>query len=349
MYIMELIDRYVTEVGQHLPVKQRADLEKEIRSLIEDALDDRSQKESRPVDEDMLVELLKTYGPPEKMAASYLPPKYLVGPRWYGNFMLSFRLIMVIVAATSAIAFGVALGQAVGIEAVGKALLEFLGSLWSGVMQTLGILVLIFYIIENAIPKASPSLPGKKEWDPRSLKSLQESERIKTSDAIVNIVFTVLVMVLFTFYPSRIAIYNYSPVEKVWLSAPLLSEAFFRYLPFLDLLWGLVIVRYILLLQAMKWTPALRWFSMGISMGTFALLVAMLGGPSLVNVTAESLGPLFGNEMGMETARQIVFSINIAVQVSLALALAFTVVDLVKFFYNLITKSGAFQIEIKGK
>ena len=42
---MELLERYVTEVGQHLPSKQRTDLEKEIRSLIEDALDDRSQKE----------------------------------------------------------------------------------------------------------------------------------------------------------------------------------------------------------------------------------------------------------------------------------------------------------------
>jgi hypothetical protein len=344
---MELLDRYVTEVGQHLPTKQRSDLEKEIRSLIEDALDDRSQKEGRPVDEDMLVELLKTYGPPEKMAGNYLPPKYVVGPRWYSNFMLSFRIIAVIVVVSSAIAFGVALGQAAGLEEVGNALLEFLGGLWSGVMQALGILVLIFYIIENAVPQASPRLPGKKEWDPRSLNSMPETERVKVSEVIVNIVFTVLVLVLFNFYPNRIAMYNYSPVDKTWLSAPLLSEAFFRYLPFLDLLWGLSVVRYILLLQGMKWTPALRWFSMGIAVGTFAIVVAMLGGPSLVGVTAESIGRLGG--MATETARQLTFGIGISVRICLALTLAFTVVELVKFFYNLITKSGAFQIDIKGE
>ncbi|HSQ18530.1 MAG TPA: hypothetical protein VLM83_12575, partial [Anaerolineales bacterium] len=76
---MELVTRYVSEVGRQLPEKTRADLEKEIRSLIEAALDDRAQKTGRPVDEDMIVEVLKEFGPPEKMAASYLPERYLIG------------------------------------------------------------------------------------------------------------------------------------------------------------------------------------------------------------------------------------------------------------------------------
>ena len=44
---MELVTRYVSEVGRQLPEKNRADLEKEIRSLIEAALDDRAQKSGR--------------------------------------------------------------------------------------------------------------------------------------------------------------------------------------------------------------------------------------------------------------------------------------------------------------
>ena len=40
---MNMIDQYVIEVGENLPEKLRADLEKEIRSLIEDTLEERSR------------------------------------------------------------------------------------------------------------------------------------------------------------------------------------------------------------------------------------------------------------------------------------------------------------------
>jgi hypothetical protein len=42
---MKLIDRYVTEVGKNLPlVKGRKDMENELRSTLEDMLEDRAQK-----------------------------------------------------------------------------------------------------------------------------------------------------------------------------------------------------------------------------------------------------------------------------------------------------------------
>ena len=63
---MGLIDRYVTEVGQNLPRKERADLEAEIRSLIEDTLEARSQAEGRAADENLMVEVLKEFGPPRR-------------------------------------------------------------------------------------------------------------------------------------------------------------------------------------------------------------------------------------------------------------------------------------------
>ena len=48
---MNLIDRYVTEVGKHLPRKNRLDIETELRSTLEDMLEDRSQQTGRPADE----------------------------------------------------------------------------------------------------------------------------------------------------------------------------------------------------------------------------------------------------------------------------------------------------------
>src|SRR5512142_1884314 len=104
---MELIDLYVAEVGQNLPAKGRADLEAEIRSLIEDTVEGRSQAEGRPADDAMVAQVLKEFGSPAKMAASYLPPRYLIGPRFYPAFLLVMRILLTLIGVVSLVKLGV--------------------------------------------------------------------------------------------------------------------------------------------------------------------------------------------------------------------------------------------------
>ena len=47
----------------------------------------------------MTVEVLKEFGSPEKMAASYLSINYLVGPRFYRTFLLVARIVLPVIAA----------------------------------------------------------------------------------------------------------------------------------------------------------------------------------------------------------------------------------------------------------
>ena len=64
---MNLIDRYVNAVADRLPEKMREDLSKEIRSLIEDTLDDRAAQTGKsPNDETLVTEVLKSFGSPRK-------------------------------------------------------------------------------------------------------------------------------------------------------------------------------------------------------------------------------------------------------------------------------------------
>ena len=70
-----MINAYVNEVGQRLPARQRADIEREIRSMIGDTLDDESQTQNRPIDDEMVAQVLKRLGSPQKLAASYVPPR----------------------------------------------------------------------------------------------------------------------------------------------------------------------------------------------------------------------------------------------------------------------------------
>jgi uncharacterized protein (UPF0216 family) len=44
---MNLIDKYIAEVGKHLPRRNRSDIEAEIRSTLEDMLDERKQATAR--------------------------------------------------------------------------------------------------------------------------------------------------------------------------------------------------------------------------------------------------------------------------------------------------------------
>ena len=95
------IDRYVAQVGRSLPQSKRADIEKEIRSLLEDMLDDRSKTEGREADEEMTLAVLKEMGEPEKVAAGYLPEKYLIGPRLYPLFTLVLRVVLIVMAGVT--------------------------------------------------------------------------------------------------------------------------------------------------------------------------------------------------------------------------------------------------------
>ena len=81
---MDLIERYIAEVGRHLPRKQRVDVQTELRSLLQDMVEDRAQTKVEKADEEIVTAVLLEMGPPQKVAASYQSrPEYLIGPQLY--------------------------------------------------------------------------------------------------------------------------------------------------------------------------------------------------------------------------------------------------------------------------
>ncbi len=112
---MKLIDRYIAEVGKHLPSKNRADIEAEIRSTLEDMLDERVQASGAkdPADEATVLQLLKEYGSPRDVAATYQTHQYqyLIGPRLFPIFERVIRIIFAIVAGASLIGLAVGLAE----------------------------------------------------------------------------------------------------------------------------------------------------------------------------------------------------------------------------------------------
>lgn len=333
---MELIDRYVAEVGRRLPEKNRLDIEKEIRSSLEDALEDRLRGETGEPSEEVVLNLLKEMGPPEKVAASYLPPRYLIGPTLYPAFITVLRIALVVVAVIAAIGFGITLSQSARqLSDVGSIVLQALAGVWSSVVQVFGIIVLVFAILEQVLPKG---IQTEKAWDPRTLKTLTKPEQIKPGELIGEIVFTLLVLILFTAYPEKIGVYFYTESAGRWSFIPVLTAEFYTYIPWLALSWVLDISRNVLVLYQGRWTTATRWFSVACSLFSLILLILMLTGPTLVQLAPQALTALPGIELAPETISLGNNALNGAVRLLLGLLIVLELIELVKTLRRLLEK-----------
>lgn len=329
---MNLIDLYAREVGYNLPEKMKADIEQEIRSLIEDNLEDESQKTGRPVDEEMQVEILKRLGPPEKVAASYLPPRYLIGPELYPHFLTTLRIVLVVVAIVSTIGIGASLGAN---PETSNNIIEIITRLVSGLLNSLvsaaGSVVLIFAIIQIAVPNLKLTVKEMK-WDPRALLKIVDPERVSVGSTITEIVFTTLALVIFNLYPQWIGIFGINDQGIYYVG--ILSEAFFRYLPWLTGLWVLDIVFKIWLIGAAKWTKTLHWTKISLTVLSIFMLAWILSGPAIVAISPDAINQA-GWNLEPGALQRINEGMQTGMRVLLGLAIAGRLIDLGRQLYKL--------------
>jgi hypothetical protein len=319
----DLMDTYVREVGRHLPEKTRVDIEKEIRSTIEDMLDDQSKAEGKTPDRAMIVEILRRMGPPEKMAASYLPPRYLVGPQLYPTFMLVLQIVLTVMIILGGVGFGIALGQtpptpAAIASAIGNSLTELINAL----LLAIGNIVVVFAILQRFLPEMKEIKP---EWDPEKMKPVPDADRFRPFEPVVSIVFTILALMIFNLYPQLIGI-GFT-VNGQWVFSPILAEGFFRVLPFLNILWVIDIVFQLVLLIRGRWEIGTRLFEVILDVGRVGVTYLMVTGPELVKINIKGLA---GNAQSMPVLPDL---INLSIRFGLTVALIVMIVTIgVKVF-----------------
>ncbi len=73
-----IIDSYVGDVVRYLPRRQRADVARELRSLLDDGLVDRAADAGRPADSVLTMELLTEFGRPQEAADRYRPSGFTI-------------------------------------------------------------------------------------------------------------------------------------------------------------------------------------------------------------------------------------------------------------------------------
>jgi len=312
---MNLIDRYVTEVGKHLPRKNRLDIEAELRSTLEDMLEDRSQQAGRPADEALAEELLQEYGAPRKIAATYQTHPYMIGPRMFHIYTFVLRIVLFAVTLGLSIATIISLVNSnISTPEVLGSLGEFVASLVSALIAAFGNVTLVFAILERVMP--DKVFEGEEKWTPTELTKEPDPDQVKTAERIASIVFTVAALMIFNFYPQIVGVWNLE--SETWTKIAGLSEAFFRFLPWINLGGILTIALDIWLLRQGIWDTLTRWLHIGLQIIGIAIAIALLRGPSLLTFYPSTISAEVGNTLTKVFGAMVPVVLLIVVVVSIS-------------------------------
>lgn len=182
----DLIERYVHQVGRHVPQKERAEITAELRSQIQDQLDDRY--EGSPTT-DNIIDTLKELGDPRALALSYGGAQYLVGPGLYPVMMSVLQrgwiIVPVVVLLVNLVLalFGTA----------GATLPALLVRLILNVLQALwiftGIVVAIFAILQHSGEDLGEITGRDKLFDPVDLPEIDDPAGIDKVDTVASAIF----------------------------------------------------------------------------------------------------------------------------------------------------------------
>lgn len=317
---MNLIDRYVAEVGRHLPEKDRADIEAEIRSMVDDMLDERGASASS-ADEKVIASVLEQLGDPKLLASKYAPSKrYLIGPDWYDLYLTTLKRVLytalpvvatisfVLVFSKDPLDFGRAIERAVGsLFDVGTGILFWV---------TVG-----FIIAERS--DANPAEMGAskaKAWTIAQLPKLPAKRQISASEVLTNIV-------IYSLFLAWVVL----PPFTAWLRG---DEGFLPvFHPDLWNVWFPIFVVIALLtyiieffkLKIGNWTPALTVSNVILCMGTIIFIAALVTTQEIFN---PAFLATFAANAPTEELRNVAVSAKWTVNISAAIAIGICIWDM---------------------
>ena len=276
MNAQEWIDRYVNAVGEALPLRERGDVEAEIRSLIQDELEARGAELGNP-DEQTVLSVLEQFGRPETLAARYAAPRVLIGPALFPIFRLVTTIVLLVL--TGVWIFGIVANVVLQQQGITNPFETFAG-LVGGLFQVFGTIVFVFALIETFTHGKLEAEAKQQAWNPRTLPKIEQTERVKVGEVVVGIIFNVLAILVFNAYPEWISAINITDGQVT--STPLLSANFLAFVPWLTVMWSLDIALNAYVLAQGRWRPLTRLLEIGLSIFGLAILGWMLvSGPML--------------------------------------------------------------------
>lgn len=325
---MELIERYLSEVGRYLPRQNRKDILGEMRSALADALED--QAGENPTRE-QTIEMLRTFGEPRKVAARYYPEgQYLIGPTLYPLFRLVSGIALAAVLGAQIIAWLAAYffaGQAIDVLATSAGLVSSLPS-------TLGWVLIVFIILQRFDVRPDED---EKTWDPASLPVAEDHEEVSRAERVAGIIFQSIVLAALTLFSDRIGVYIFP--GGTFFANPILPG----FIPWINLSLLVAIGLDVYLLWQGRWTTASRLVRLGANLFGIVLL-GLLAQAHMDWLQAHNAGTFFNSmeafaqniESGGQDFLQI-FTVQIF-WLSFSIALVVTVIETAVSIFKMLRK-----------
>ena len=321
----ELLKRYLLGVQKELGGKQGEDIAAEIESYIGDLLEERysSAEEIGTVE---LEAVLKEMGAPRKVARQYGPQRYLIGPRLFPVYWLVLRILIAVVAGSLALSYFISIGiQQEMAPALG--FLEFLGSLFSGLLAAAGAVTFVFAGIEYGIE--NHELDEIKEMDDfklSDLPDLPEKEHVfRPIGAIAEIIVTILGMAFFTYlrFTDGALPYFINPNQFGGMGR-VFTDNFVQFIPVILVLNGLEIGRAATLLAQGRYTSLTNWWAIIDKGANTVLSVFLLNAMPLVTLE------FFRQILGLNLGPQADATANTVISVLIGLSIVGGLVDIIR-------------------
>ena len=321
----EMIDRYVNEVGNHLPRKMRADIEMELRSLLFDALEKQSGDE--PTQKETAV-FLQDFGHPEEIAAQYRPDEVLIGSQLFPTYKLVISIILILIGVLHLFGLGFLILQG-NPDNVVETILNSVGNFARSAALNVGIVTLIFAVIERvageslAIPSTS-----SKQFDPYNLPPVKDPDRINRGELLVGIFFTLLFLSWLNFFPDWFGGANLVDGERgiFFLVAP----EFMQFIPWISAAWLMDVgLKTAVVIQG-RWNRMTRWLELGVqgfslyvtyqiylseaisTVPFFTSMIKWILAVVMVITVLDMLGKLYRLLLGRPFSRQDIFTSKLA-------------------------------------
>ncbi len=270
----DLLERYIYAVEKRLPYKQRADIKKELNTLISDMLEQRCG-DLTPTEHDVRV-VLTELGTPGELAEKYNPDKYhaLIGQPYYSKYKMVLKIVMLAVAGGLTIAslLLALLGEAP--KAPFFALMEWIGGLMAGELYAFAFVTAIFAFFERK---------GVRMEEEDLLTNLppvpKKDERISRGETIMGILFSLLFLILFLWLgPWMIGIYNSGGFIPLFNQAALL-----RMWPVILLMTGIGITKEIIKMLEGRYTFKVAVAALVTGVLDIGLLLLLFSAKDLIN------------------------------------------------------------------
>lgn len=158
---MDLIERYLHAVREHLPASQQQDVIEELGDDLRSRIEERESALGRPLVEDEVVAILKQLGRPMILAGRYRPRQQLIGPAMLPYFWQTLKIALGIALLVHIVLGSVMVGS-------GRSIAESFRGVFSfplNAVTIFGWVTLVFTLLDTQVSR----IAFEDQWNPRDL------------------------------------------------------------------------------------------------------------------------------------------------------------------------------------